>query len=392
MGWDRAFSNVTANLTVTAQYSINSYTITLNSQGGTGAPASVTRTYGSTVGALTTNPTRSGYVFAGWYTTATGGTRVVSTTRVTANVTYYAQWAANNLAGSIVTISSALNRTQVFDIPRSSTTAGTIPTLWDSGPAANQRWRLISAGEGYYYLQNVRSELVLDLSGSRVNDGEITQWGRHGGNNQQWRLIANTNGTYTIVSKVNEGYCIDLPRSSSANGTVPIVWARGQNQANQQFYLNVISRSLPDGIYTIGSAASSPPSRFIDISRSSRDNGAAALLWTKSTNDNQKFRLTYNVNTGYYTIAPVHSLASGKVLDVQGGSTSTGANVLQWASHGGFNQQWYIAPTIGGTYAIRSAASGFALDVQGGSTSAGAPLIMWTYHGGANQRWVFTSA
>lgn len=40
-------------------------------------------------------PTRSGYTFAGWWTSASGGTEVLASTIVTNNVTYYAHWAKN---------------------------------------------------------------------------------------------------------------------------------------------------------------------------------------------------------------------------------------------------------------------------------------------------------
>jgi uncharacterized repeat protein (TIGR02543 family) len=382
-----AATTVTANVTYYARWTIKTYTVTFNAQGGFVSPSTASRTHGAAVGTPPT-PTRSGYVFIGWYTTASGSTKVAATTQVTANVTYHAQWADNRLGGSVVTISTALNRSRVLDIPASSTTLGTAPILWDKSDTANQRWMLTSAGQGYYYLQNVRSKLYLDLSGSKAQNGTaITQWSYHGGDNQKWRLIANTDGDYIVTSKVNEAFCLDLPRSSSANGAVPILYGRGDAQANQRFYFDVVARPLSDGAYTIGSAASS--SRFIDIQGSSRTNGAAALLWTKTGNDNQKFRFAYNTATGYYSIMPVHS---GLVLDVQGGSTASGARVIQWSGHGGLNQQWNIVPATGGTYAVRSAASGLALDVQGGSTSTGAPLIMWTYHGGVNQRWVFASA
>ncbi|MBR1921212.1 MAG: InlB B-repeat-containing protein, partial [Kiritimatiellae bacterium] len=69
------------------------YTVTFNANGGTATPATATVKEGEAVGALPT-ATRDGYTFDGWYTAATGGTQVAATTKVTANVTYYAQWTA----------------------------------------------------------------------------------------------------------------------------------------------------------------------------------------------------------------------------------------------------------------------------------------------------------
>jgi hypothetical protein len=33
--------------------------------------------------------------------------------------------------------------------------------------------------------------------------------------------------------------------------------------------------------------------------------------------------------------------------------------------------------------------SGRVLDVEGGSSASGAQIIQWGYHGGGNQRWLF---
>ena len=48
-------------------------------------------------------PTRSKYKFNGWYTAADGGTKVSNTTKVTADVTYYAQWSFDTKAKCHVT-------------------------------------------------------------------------------------------------------------------------------------------------------------------------------------------------------------------------------------------------------------------------------------------------
>ena len=67
------------------------YTVTFNANGGSVSPATRTVASGSTVGTLPT-ATRSGYTFDGWFTLANGGTQISASTKVTANVTYYAHW------------------------------------------------------------------------------------------------------------------------------------------------------------------------------------------------------------------------------------------------------------------------------------------------------------
>ena len=72
------------------------YSVTLDANGGSiNCDEIKSYTYG--VGAtLPTNVTRTGYTFAGWYTSATGGTKYASiSTTATGNKTYYAHWTAN---------------------------------------------------------------------------------------------------------------------------------------------------------------------------------------------------------------------------------------------------------------------------------------------------------
>ncbi len=85
-----------ANLTLYAVWTANQYTATLDPGGGSVSPTSLKVTYAGTYSGLPT-PTRTGYVFNGWYTAASGGTKVTVSTKVTtaANHTLYAQWTAN---------------------------------------------------------------------------------------------------------------------------------------------------------------------------------------------------------------------------------------------------------------------------------------------------------
>ncbi|MDR1800864.1 MAG: InlB B-repeat-containing protein [Lachnospiraceae bacterium] len=85
-------TKVTANVTYYAQWTINTYTVTFNANGGSAVSAKKLN-YGATLGTLPTT-TRALYTFNGWYTAASGGTKIATTTKVTGNVTYYAQWKA----------------------------------------------------------------------------------------------------------------------------------------------------------------------------------------------------------------------------------------------------------------------------------------------------------
>lgn len=72
------------------------YTVSYNANGGAGAPASQTKTYGTTLKLSSSKPTRTGYSFQGWATSASGGVTYAAGANYTANaaVTLYAVWKA----------------------------------------------------------------------------------------------------------------------------------------------------------------------------------------------------------------------------------------------------------------------------------------------------------
>ena len=78
---------------------INTDTVTFNKNGGDteASPTSMTAVSGGNVGTLPTPPTRTGYTFDSWNTASNGsGTAFTASTAVTADVTVYAKWTANN--------------------------------------------------------------------------------------------------------------------------------------------------------------------------------------------------------------------------------------------------------------------------------------------------------
>ncbi len=87
-GWDPSLPATmpAENLTLTARWSINTYTITFNSNGGS-AVSSITQNYGTAITAPA-NPTRTGYTFGGWDPS-------LPATMPAENLTLTAKWEAN---------------------------------------------------------------------------------------------------------------------------------------------------------------------------------------------------------------------------------------------------------------------------------------------------------
>jgi uncharacterized repeat protein (TIGR02543 family) len=108
-------STAKVSLTIPAR---QSYTITFNANGGSGVPGDQTKWYGETLTLPTTVPTRSGYDFAGWATSATATSAAYSAGgdyTPNAAATLYAVWSRAYIAPKISSLS----------VYRASNTSGT---------------------------------------------------------------------------------------------------------------------------------------------------------------------------------------------------------------------------------------------------------------------------
>ena len=81
---------MTENITLYAKWTINTYTVTFNTDGGS-AVDSQTVNYNSTA-TTPTAPTKTGYTFAGWYTDTECTVEYKFSEVVTENITLYAKW------------------------------------------------------------------------------------------------------------------------------------------------------------------------------------------------------------------------------------------------------------------------------------------------------------
>ncbi len=90
-------------------------------------------------------------------------------------------------------------------------------------------------------------------------------------------------------------------------------------------------------------------------------------------------------NSGAYSPSTRPWWSVPLLADVSGGSTASGAQVVQWTWNGGHNQQWYVLPTDSGFAEIANRNSGMCLAPS--SYAAGASLIQTTCTGDPTQQW-----
>ena len=130
----------------------------------------------------------------------------------------------------------------------------------------------------------------------------------------------------------------------------------------------------------------------VDISAASYADGANAQIWDCVNGNAQMYAFVF---TGFEDGLPywvIRNNATGKVLDaaigtgIDGGNN--GANIQQWAYHGGDNQKWTLQMAGDGYFYIRSKLDpNLVLDLLYGSTDNGTNLQLCNYYGSENQQW-----
>lgn len=249
--------------------------------------------------------------------------------------------------------------------------------MYSNNLNANQRFVIEYNKNGYYSIKNLNSGLYLEADGleirQRKQDLQTIA--------QDWALEDAGNGYYYIVSRCGGLYL-------NFNGSLNLNLTSKNSNNTQKFKFekkanNVGTKTLEDGYYIISSALNT--SKVIDIEGASIKAEANALLWTKNSRNNQKFKITYD-GKGYYTIT---SVKSKKVLDVAYAGLNNESNVQQYTSTNSNWQKWIIEKNQDGSYSIISAHNGLYIDLSYAKVTDGNNIQLYTGNGGKNQKFIF---
>ena len=180
-------ADVTGDMTLTAKWTANSYTITFDTDGGS-AIDPITQGYGTTIKAPTA-PTKTGYTFAGW-------DRAIPATMPAENMTIKANWTVNQY-------------TITFDTDGGSTVA---PITQDYGTAITAPEAPTKIG---YTFAGWNPEIPATVPADNLT---ITaQWRYNGGSSD-----GSSSYPITIPGKTENGSVTVSPKSASVGSTVTI--------------------------------------------------------------------------------------------------------------------------------------------------------------------------
>lgn len=110
---------------------------------------------------------------------------------------------------------------------------------WDYWGGQNQRWRLVPAPGGYYYLRSMLSNKNLIVPYFSYGDGTpLIQYDSHPSYDQQWALEYQSDGTYMIRNRHSNKY-LDVTNVWTDNGVLLQQWAR-VGWGNQKFRIEQV--------------------------------------------------------------------------------------------------------------------------------------------------------
>ncbi len=304
---------------------ISKVTVTFNGNGGTPSAKSLTLTKGETMGSNTPTATgMRGYVFEGWYTAASGGTRYNNGTKINSNVTLYAHWLKiNDYSGGLKEghIYRIICKKSNMALQSNGDKDGALITqqkIGDTG-SNNQLWRVnISNGVAF---QSMHGGRYIDVKGSSLaNDAALQLYGTSHGNkdNRLFIPVSRGSGYYSIHAKhSNRAFDIAGASKTSAGAQVQQYYCNSFDQQlfkfeeitnrNVKFYDNLTDNYLPTpkDVFTY-SGGSAPKecyiSRNTDYLTTSIDSAQNKLIINSkkagSASNSLTFRTT--VNASYY--------------------------------------------------------------------------------------------
>ena len=287
------------NITLYAKWTLKTYTVSYNANGGSGAPSSQTKDYGVTLQLSTTVPTKTGYNFLGWAETSSATAAAYSAGgnfTKNADTTLYAVWSANTYAVSYLDNAGG---DPVTNMPAAQTkTHGTNLTLSSTRPTRTgytfSTWNTAADGTGTDYSPGATytGNSSLTLYAVWTINTYTVSYNMNGGDG----TIANQTKTYnvaltlssTVPTRTNYTF---MGWSESNTAVVPTYLAGGSFTNNANTVLFAVWRL---NLYTVsynanggtGAPASQTKTHGVDLTLSSTEptrSGYAFFGWATSS-------------------------------------------------------------------------------------------------------------
>ena len=228
---------------------------------------------------------------------------------------------------------------------------------------------------------------VVDVRGASINNmGNVIIYESNGKNNQVWLLEHQSDGAFVIRSG-KSGKVLDVSGGSVSSGANVCQNALG-TKACQRWTMQV---ATDNSIIFVNKNSG----KVLEVSANSAANSKNVRQATKTGATRQRWVLKSvkadigTVFDGIYRISS--SMNKGYVIEVYRKSKANGANINLYKWNGGDNQRWRIQYLGKGVYKITNVNSLRSIDVKGAKLSSSVNIAQWTWKNTGNQRWNLTS-
>ena len=215
----------------------------------------------------------SGTYGTGWASSSSGNYEKL----FSSSVTYYSTTDRGSSWDNIALFDSngqAMKSLYVFnDIRGASSTTGSGSS---SGSSSSGSSSSSSTLDGTYYIKSYHSGLYLDIAnGSSANNANLQQWYYNGCDAQKFKLVSAGNGYYYIYTGASSySKVLDVAKKSSADGANVAQYSYNGN-SNQKFKVEQVA----NGVYAIKTGISSGNS-CLDVYNWSTSAGGNIAQWT----------------------------------------------------------------------------------------------------------------
>ena len=236
---------------------------------------------------------------------------------------------------------------------------------------------------GVYYIKNHWKDKYLDVKDAEVYNGAKLQvHPLNRSDAQKWRVRLNPNGTYKIISMLDERYTLDLTDGLDVQENRIQLWESNAN-VNSQFMLT----NNPNGTKSILPAGSA--TRALDIYSgpdATRYSYAVQIYTKNSSSPSQQW--TFEPADGVYYIK---NLKDGKYLDVPGANLYNGALLQVHSFNGTDAQKWQLSRNEDGTYKIFSVIdTSYIIDIDLAEDVNGKRVQVWENNYNINSKFNIT--
>lgn len=271
---------------------------------------------------------------------------------------------------------------------------GTNVQQWGATESASHNtWRVLSAGDGYYYIYSQVGDKIsylLDVaSGNADNGTNMNIWSDTKADAQQFKFYQHTDGSYFILTKASKDQsCVAVANASKSAGETVVEWAVNLDDASQKWTLEQVENTGctmdTSKVYQFKNANSN---LYMEVADGAAEDNTNVQQWGADSVAAHNSWTLKEFGGGYYYI--ISQLSDGKTYYLNSTGGTDGANIEILTNNKTSSHLFKFVKNPDGTYYIltRTSKDAAAVEIANADKASGANVQHWTVNGNACQKW-----